>query len=252
MQNKSAYKMIALFLGVSLVLGLTVNSTNAGVASSELMEGLEEVDAAVPSSESTSRTHNVLNNTNALTDLQPLSVTTVSGKVYDAGAEGLGSHGYPLYASIHISAPGFDKTIYSDPITGEYSIELVSETEHTFEVNSVISGYEPLVETVTPTTEAMIHDIGLGIDSEACAAPGYIGSGVNEGFESGTLPMGWVNYDYLGNGQVWQFNDPGGQGNLTPGGNGGFAIVDSDYYGPSGSQDTGLRTPVMIFLRKPV
>ena len=68
-----------------------------------------------------------------------------------------------------------------------------------------------------------------------------------EGFESGTLPVGWVNYDYIGNGLVWQFDDPGGRGNLTPGGNGGFAIVDSDYYGEYGSQDTGLRTPVMDF-----
>jgi subtilisin family serine protease len=105
--------------------------------------------------------------------LAPLGMTTVSGVVYDAGVEGLGSHGYPLYASIHISASGFDQTIYSDPITGEYSIDLVSETEHTFEVTSVVSGYEPLVETVTPTTDALTHDIGLGIDGEVCAAPGY-------------------------------------------------------------------------------
>jgi len=105
--------------------------------------------------------------------LAPLWMTTVSGVVYDAGVEGLGSHGYPLYASIHISASGFDETIYSDPITGEYSVELVSEIEHTFEVTSVVSGYEPLVETVIPTTETLSHDIGLGIDGEVCVAPGY-------------------------------------------------------------------------------
>ncbi len=105
--------------------------------------------------------------------INPLPSTTVSGVVYDAGVEGLGSHGYPLYASIQISALGFDQTIYSDPITGVYSIDLVSETEHTFEVTSVVSGYEPLVETVTPTTDALTHDIGLGIDGEVCAAPGY-------------------------------------------------------------------------------
>jgi hypothetical protein len=105
--------------------------------------------------------------------ITPLPSTTVSGVVYDAGVEELALHGYPLYASIHISASGFDQTIYSDPITGVYSIDLVSETEHTFEVTSVISGYEPLVETVTPTTDALTHDIGLGIDGEVCAAPGY-------------------------------------------------------------------------------
>jgi len=104
--------------------------------------------------------------------INPLPSTTVSGVVYDTGVEELVLHGYPLYASIHITAPGFDQTIYSDPITGVYSIDLVSETEHTFEVTSVVSGYEPLVETVTPTTDALTHDIGLGIDGEVCAAAG--------------------------------------------------------------------------------
>ena len=134
--------------------------------------------------------------------INPLSSTTVSGVVYDAGVEGLGLHGYPLYASIHISAPGFDKTIYSDPITGEYSIELVSETEHTFEVNSVISGYEPLVETVTPTTDAMIHDIGLEVNGSICAAPGY-----------------QPDYDFF-----WSFEQS--NGGFTPGGTTSFAWGD--------------------------
>jgi len=134
--------------------------------------------------------------------LAPLGMTTVSGVVYDAGVEGLGLHGYPLYASIHISASGFDQTIYSDPITGEYSIDLVSETEHTFEVNSVISGYEPLVETFTPTTDAMLHDIGLGIDGEVCAAPGY-----------------QPDYDFF-----WSFEE--NAGGFTPGGTTSFAWGD--------------------------
>ena len=38
---------------------------------------------------------------------------------------------------------------------------------------------------------------------------------------------GWTVVDNKGNGQVWQFNDPGNRGNLT-GGSGKFAIVDSD------------------------
>ncbi len=134
--------------------------------------------------------------------LAPLGMTTVSGVVYDAGVEGLGLHGYPLYASIHISASGFDQTIYSDPITGEYSIDLVSETEHTFETTAVISGYEPLVETVTPTTNAMLHDIGLGIDGEVCAAPGY-----------------QPDYDFF-----WSFEE--NDGGFTPGGTTSFAWGD--------------------------
>jgi hypothetical protein len=116
--------------------------------------------------------------------------------------EGLGSHGYPLYASIHITATGFDQTIYSDPITGEYSIELVSETEHTFEVTSVVSGYEPLVETVIPTTETLSHDIELWIDGEVCVAPGY-----------------QPDYDFF-----WSFEQS--DGGFTPGGTTSFAWGD--------------------------
>ena len=134
--------------------------------------------------------------------IDPLASTIVSGVVYDAGVEGLGSHGYPLYASIHITATGFDQTIYSDPITGEYSIELVSETEHTFEVTSVVSGYEPLVETVTPTAETLTYDIGLGIDGEVCAAPGY-----------------QPDYDFF-----WSFEQS--DGGFTPGGTTSFAWGD--------------------------
>jgi len=244
MQTKWIYRLMTRILGVSLLLVMVINVPSTS------MQGLDKVEAAVPMTMSnTGNSSKGLSESTNNTDIQPASITTVSGIVYDAGVEGLDNHGYPLYASIHISATGFDQTIYSDPITGEYSIELVSGNDYTFEVNSVISGYKPLVETVTTTGENLTHNIGLWVDGVACAAPGYIEVVLDdmEGFESGTLPVGWVNYDYIGNGLVWQFDDPGGRGNLTPGGNGGFAIVDSDYYGEYGSQDTGLRTPVMDF-----
>jgi len=133
--------------------------------------------------------------------IQPLPLTIVSGVVYDAGVDGLGQeiHGYPLYASIHITAPGFDQTIYSDPISGEYAIELVSYTEHNFEVESVISGYDPLVETITPTDGNLTHDIGLGVDGEVCSAPGY-----------------QPDYDFF-----WSFEQS--DGGFTPGGTTSFA-----------------------------
>ena len=105
--------------------------------------------------------------------LPPLGMTLVSGNIYDGGIGGVGSHGYPLYSSIHITAPGFDQTIYADPITGYYEVSLVEATEHTFTVNAVPAGYEILVETVTPVGTAYPHDITLLADAEACAAPGY-------------------------------------------------------------------------------
>ena len=47
--------------------------------------------------------------------------------------------------------------------------------------------------------------------------------------------------DPLANGQVWQQNDPEGQQNQT-GGSGNFADINSDFYGPGGTQDTSLVT----------
>jgi len=102
-----------------------------------------------------------------------LDMSTVSGYVTDGGIEGLGSHGYPLYSSIHITATGFDETLYVDPFTGFYTIELVESTPHTFVTTAVPSGYDVLTETVTPTGAAYIHDIELMANSAACAAPGY-------------------------------------------------------------------------------
>jgi uncharacterized repeat protein (TIGR01451 family) len=67
-----------------------------------------------------------------------------------------------------------------------------------------------------------------------------------EPFEGGSTPSGWSVVDNQGNGQVWRFDNPGSRFNLT-GGSSGFAIVDSDHYGGSGSQDTELQTPSLDF-----
>ncbi|HOG80091.1 MAG TPA: S8 family serine peptidase, partial [Anaerolineaceae bacterium] len=102
-----------------------------------------------------------------------LGMSMVSGYVTDGGIEGLGLHGYPLYSSIHVTATGFDQTLYVDPFTGYYSIELVESTAHTFVTTAVPSGYDVLTETVTATGAAYTHDIELMADGAACAAPGY-------------------------------------------------------------------------------
>ena len=105
--------------------------------------------------------------------LAPLGTTLVSGIVYDAGVAGLGYHGYPLYASIHITAGSFDETIFTDPFTGYYEIELVADTEHTFTTTALVSGYGEFGEAVTPTGDFYSHDVPLLVEAEACAAPGY-------------------------------------------------------------------------------
>lgn len=175
-----------------------------------------------------------------------LGMSLVSGTVYDGGVEGLGFHGYPLYSAIKITAPGFNKTVYTDPFTGHYEIELAAETAHNFTVEAIPDGYDAHIESVTPSGTSYNKNFQMTVGT-ACSVPGYLGSGVNEGFDTTSLPEGWINYDYNSSGGVWRFDDPKTRGNLTPGGEGGFAILDSDYYGYGKSQDAGLRTPAMDF-----
>ncbi len=102
-----------------------------------------------------------------------LDMSLISGIVYDGGVEGLGEHGYPLYSSIRIQTPGFDETIFTDPFTGYYEIEVVSDTELTFTTTPVPGGYDPLVELVTATGAEYEHNIYVPVDGAVCAAPGY-------------------------------------------------------------------------------
>lgn len=106
-------------------------------------------------------------------EIPQLGMSVVSGYVFDGGVEGLGEHGYPLYSSIHVSTPGFDETIYTDPFTGYYEIELVEDTPHTFTTDPIPGGYDPLHEVVTATGTEYTHDIYVPVDGAVCAAPGY-------------------------------------------------------------------------------
>lgn len=173
--------------------------------------------------------------------LEALPSTTVTGTVTD----GFG-HGWPLYATITIDGyPG--GPVYTDPVTGAYSVSLPQETSFTLHVNAVVEGYLEATRDVSYSSETATEDFALQVDAAECVAPGYLGgglSGLNEGFDGGVLPDGWTVVDNLGNGQVWAFNDPGGRGNRT-GGSGPFAIVDSDEFGTTGAQNTELISPLI-------
>ncbi|MCD4744993.1 MAG: S8 family serine peptidase, partial [Bacteroidales bacterium] len=66
-----------------------------------------------------------------------------------------------------------------------------------------------------------------------------------EDFSGGTLPVCWENIDNVGNGQIWQFNNPGGRTISTSSAGNGFAILDSDNYGSGDNQDADLVTPLL-------
>jgi PKD repeat protein len=68
-----------------------------------------------------------------------------------------------------------------------------------------------------------------------------------EDFSDGALPLCWQNLDNQGNGQVWQFNNPGARTINTSTAANGFAILDSDHYGSGNSQNADLVSPTLNF-----
>jgi N-acetylneuraminic acid mutarotase len=175
--------------------------------------------------------------------LDELASKAVSGTVTDASG-----HGWPLYAKITID--GASQPVWTNPKTGAYSVKLPKGHSYTLHVSSVYPGYQEVTKTVTMAETAQTLDIPVPADAAAATGtPGYAATdpGTTETFESTTsAPQGWdvVNADGTQGG--WAFDDPGNRGNQT-GGDGGFAIVDSDYYGPGADQDTQLVSPVYDF-----
>ena len=165
-------------------------------------------------------------------------MVTVSGSVTDAGT------GWPLYAVIDIQADEFQSTAYSDPVSGNYSVSLVSNTDYYFKVDALYDGYDSENRTITTGTGPSTEDFQLNGN---CGAPGYVEIVVFplETFGSspcGSSPSGWTVIDNVGVGNQWRFDNPGERGNLT-GGEDCFAIADSDYAGSGTTMDTELRTP---------
>jgi Carboxypeptidase regulatory-like domain/Kelch motif len=171
-------------------------------------------------------------------ELTPAPYVTLSGKVTDGSG-----HGWPLYTRIEITGrPG--GPIYTDPVTGEYSVSIPANATYSVEYTATLPGYEVVTDTITVGGTDLTHDVAIPIQA-TCTAPGYrfvFSEALSQNFNGGTVPPGWTVVDHFGNGETWAFNDPGGRGNLT-GGDGGFAVVDSDRFGPGHTQDTSLVSP---------
>jgi hypothetical protein len=65
---------------------------------------------------------------------------------------------------------------------------------------------------------------------------------LSENFSAETLPTGWTNIDNANTGDKWAFNDPDNRSVTAGNFSGGFAILDSDYYGSGSSQNSELNT----------
>lgn len=159
--------------------------------------------------------------------------SVVRGTVRDGSG-----HGWPLYARVDITGyPG--GPVFTDPVTGAYSVDLVHGVEYGFAVTPLIDGYRTANRTVSLPADPTTQDFAAGAIG-TCATPGYVFGvqGMFESFDTTDTPAGWQVVDNLGTGQVWTFESF--RQNQT-GGDGGFAIVDSDAGG--GLQDTELITP---------
>lgn len=116
---------------------------------------------------------------------------TVSGFVRDSAT------GWPLHARIAIA--GYpDSPVWSDPVTGAYSVELAEGIEYAFTVTASIPGYTVDTADIGPLAANTAQDFALDPDLAACTAPGYVLASplLTENFEAAgppeTPPIGWT------------------------------------------------------------
>ncbi len=174
--------------------------------------------------------------------LYPTLRYVLSGTVSDAVT------GWPLYARIQaqgapFSPPAPDNAVWTDPVTGFYSMTLAANTTYTLTVDAWVTGYAQRGAVIGPLSAHTTRNFALLPLTAACNAPGYTLSRTpiyETSFDDG-LPTGWSVEDAAGAGVAWLFNDPKSRGNRT-GGVGTFAMVDSDYSGNK-AVDTSLRSP---------
>ncbi|MBI4259748.1 MAG: carboxypeptidase regulatory-like domain-containing protein [Actinobacteria bacterium] len=160
---------------------------------------------------------------------------TVSGTVTDGGG-----HGWGLYARIDVVGNPLGP-VFTDPGTGAYRVTL-EPGDYSFVVTPIDPGYAPVSRAVTVSASGT-EDFAAPLSGSVCPA-GYelTGAGLREDFHTGATPDGWTVVDNAGLGDGWEFDDPGGRGNLT-GGSGPFATVDSDSHGRLSTQDAELISP---------
>ena len=179
----------------------------------------------------------------------------VNGTVKDGSG-----HGWPLYARLDVSGPdGYPgATLFTDPVTGYYSITLPAGFTYGFAVTSQVPGYAPgggpltLQVPSAPSAQGGVVANWTVTAAPTCTAPGYGSFGfvgppaLSEGFDAGVIPPGW-SVKTISPDEGWTVytgGDPCGQfdGNRT-GGSGPYAIVNSDCGSQGFVDDSFLETP---------
>jgi hypothetical protein len=98
--------------------------------------------------------------------LQPSPSVTVSGTITDGSG-----HGWPLYTRIDVAGDP-DSPFFTNPITGQYSIQLPANASYDVTFTSQLPGYQPVEQTVDVGGTDMTHNVQVPVTSD-CTAPGY-------------------------------------------------------------------------------
>jgi N-acetylneuraminic acid mutarotase len=172
--------------------------------------------------------------------LKKMETHLLSGTVTDGSG-----HGWPMYSKITID--GYPDMVHTDPFTGKYSVALPKGSYKVHVEPADAAGYQVAGFDVDVDATDAQHDVGLKVTEAPCVAPGYAYTyvGGHEEFtdwDAADPKDGWSNVDNLGDGRVWRFDNPGNRP-APPGGDGHFAVMDSDHYGFT-DEDTSLVSPV--------
>ncbi|WP_431951452.1 Kelch repeat-containing protein [Actinacidiphila sp. bgisy167] len=175
--------------------------------------------------------------------LRTVPSRTISGRITDGSG-----HGWPLYAKIVVDgSPG--GPVWSDPATGAYSLTLPRNRAHTLRITASLPGYREVVRQIPQGTAAQELDVPVPADVWSAGGPAYttkLTGPTQEFTRADSAPQGWSVVNAEGTEGGWTFDNPAGRSNTT-GGDGGFAVVDSDYYGYTASQDSSLVSPPFDF-----
>lgn len=170
--------------------------------------------------------------------LEAADAVTVTGKVFDSALNA------GLYARIDVQVPESVITTFTNPTTGEYSIDLFAGTTVAVRVEELAAGgYLPLETELLPAVGMENVDYDLVVNAN-CTAPGYKYE-LNTFTENFDVfpPAGWTILDNNGEGLKWSSlaaaNRPDIEFDLDA------AISDSDRAGQGVTGDTSLVTPVI-------
>lgn len=113
--------------------------------------------------------------------------------------------GWPLHARITVAGSPL-APLWTDPLTGAWSVRLPEGGSYRLDVMPGIDGYRAASRELGAFDGGRNEEIELEADAAACKAPGYAyaGTALSQDFDAGGLPPGWSRSSQ---GLGWQFGD---------------------------------------------